>query len=262
MHELKEAIKEKKVILFVGAGVSKNLGLPTWSELINKIAEELGFEPEIFTSMADNMELAEYYIIKKGIGPLRSWMDVNWHTKDKSIVATNEIYTSIVNLDFPIIYTTNYDRWIENAFDVKRKEYIKIIDVTNIPSIVDSKTQIIKFHGDFEKDESIVLSESSYFERLNFESPLDIKLRSDVLGKSILFIGYSLSDINMRLLIYRLNKLWASSKSRSKPKSYIFLTRPNPVQEVIFESRGIKPIVSESDDANEGLKLFLAELLK
>ena len=32
---------------------------------------------------------------------------------------------------------------------------------------------------------TIVLDESSYFERLEFETPLDIKLRSDVLGKSV-----------------------------------------------------------------------------
>lgn len=30
---------------------------------------------------------------------------------------------------------------------------------------------------------------------------LDIKLRSDMLGKTILYIGYSLEDINMRFLL-------------------------------------------------------------
>lgn len=30
IEELKEAIRRKDVILFVGAGVSKNLGLPTF----------------------------------------------------------------------------------------------------------------------------------------------------------------------------------------------------------------------------------------
>jgi len=34
------------------------------------------------------------------------------------------------------------------------------------------------------------------FDRLYFSSPLDIKLRTDALGRSILFIGYSLSDVN------------------------------------------------------------------
>lgn len=33
LDELKEAIQQKNVILFVGSGVSKNLGLPTFSDL-------------------------------------------------------------------------------------------------------------------------------------------------------------------------------------------------------------------------------------
>jgi SIR2-like domain len=86
-----------------------------------------------------------------------------------------------VDLDFPIIYTTNYDRWIESAYDAYKgdKSYTKIVTVSDIPAIQESKTQIIKFHGDLDIDDSIVLTESSYFERLNFDSALDIKLRSD-----------------------------------------------------------------------------------
>jgi len=104
-----------------------------------------------------------------------------------------------------------------------------------------AETQIIKFHGDTISDDSIVLTESSYFERLAFDSPLDIKLRADMLGKSILFIGYSLSDINIRLLIYKLYQLWQKSNNSSKrPKSYLFLPTPNPIQETILNCRGIQ----------------------
>jgi hypothetical protein len=106
-----------------------------------------------------------------------------------------------------------------------------------------------------------VLTESSYFERLDFESPLDIKLRSDLLGKAILFIGYSLSDINMRYLFYRLNKMWtASAYANVRPTSYMFLVAPNPVQEAILKSRGITPIVSSEPNYGEGLQKFLTDL--
>ena len=53
----------------------------------------------------------------------------------------------------------------------------------------DGVTRILKLHGDLDNENSLVLTETSYFERLPFESPVDIKLRSDTLGKSILFIG-------------------------------------------------------------------------
>jgi len=82
----------------------------------------------------------------------------------------------------------------------------------------------LSLHGDFDDDSSLVLTESSYFERLSFESPLDIKLRYDSIGKSLLFIGYSLSDINIRYLLYKLQRLWAESDySGVRPVSYIFV---------------------------------------
>ncbi len=51
-------------------------------------------------------------------------------------------------------------------------------------------------------DASIVLGESSYFRRLDLESPLDIKLRADLPGRTVMFIGYSLADVNIRYLFY------------------------------------------------------------
>ncbi|MBE0896530.1 SIR2 family protein, partial [Escherichia coli] len=91
-----------------------------------------------------------------------------------------------------------------------------------------------------------------------FETPLDIKFRSDVLGKSVLFIGYSLSDINIRLLFYKLSKLWKEQKlEEARPKSYIFLPRPNPIQEEILEQWRIGMISSENDNPGESLEEFL-----
>ncbi len=122
MDDLIDSYKNNNVILFVGAGISKNLGLPVWSELIGKIGEELGYDHKIFETYGDSLALAEFYKLKKGsIGPLRSWMDTNWHSGNIDI-GSSKIHTLISNLNFPIIYTTNYDRWIEKALDYNKKE--------------------------------------------------------------------------------------------------------------------------------------------
>lgn len=262
MHELAGAIRNKKAILFAGAGLSMNLGLPSFSSLIGKLAEELEFDPEIFRMSGDYLTLAEYYYQIKGkLGPLRSWMDTTWHSPEVDI-SSSVIHKAIVELKFSTIYTTNYDRWIEKSFEYWKIPYSKIANVSDIASAKEDQTQIIKFHGDFDDDESIVLTESSYFERMNFESPIDIKLRSDVLGKTVLFLGYSLSDINTRYLLYRLQKQWEKERdNKMRPKSYIFLTRPNVVQEEILRARGVVPIVAETDDSKASLEKFLSELL-
>lgn len=260
-NDLKEAIKKRNAILFVGAGISATLGLPTWSSLISHIATELGYDDRIFKQYGDSLMLAEYYYIKKGrIGELRSWMDRNWDISEEKIRGS-KIYEIIAKLEFPLIYTTNYDHCLESALKIWGKNYKKIIGVEDFVDLDLNTTQIIKFHGDVISDESIVFTESSYFERLNFESPLDIKLRSDMLGKSILFIGYSLSDINMRLLIYKLDQLWKSSNGIKRPASYIFLPKPNPVQETILQNRGIQTIIGEGLDKKENVENFLQSLL-
>jgi hypothetical protein len=263
MIDIVEAIRQRRAILFVGAGVSKNVGVPTTQEMVAEIAKQLGYDPKDFNSLGDARTLAEFYQLTKGnLGPLRSWMDVTWHRQELD-VRKSEVHRLLVELDFPIIYTTNYDRWLERAYDAYGKPYTKIANVGDLLGAREGVTQIVKFHGDFDDDESLVLTESSFFERLGFENPLDIKLQSDVLGRPILFIGYSLTDINIRYLVYRLQRLWEESHLRHiRPKSYIFLTTPNAVQERVLRKREIEPIISELDNPGEGLARFLSQLLE
>ncbi len=258
-----EAVRNQRAILFVGAGVSKNVGVPTAEEMVTEIAKQLGQDPETFRFLGDHRTLAEFYSLAKGtLGPLRSWMDVSWHRPEIDI-RCSEIHRLIVELNFPIIYTTNYDRWLEKAFAAHGREYTKITNVGDLLNAREGATQIVKFHGDFDDDNSLVLTESSFFERMDFESALDIKLQSDVLGRPVLFIGYSLKDINIRDLLFKLQRLWETSGRREmRPKSYVFLGAPNPVHEKVLRARGIEPVVSQREEPGPGLAQFLSELLE
>jgi hypothetical protein len=259
--ELIDAIKNRRVILFAGAGLSALLKLPTWDELMAYLAHELGFAREIFQQSANNMVLAEYYSLVKGpVGPLRGWMDREWH-KNPEQIKESKAHQLITKLNFPMVYTTNYDRWIEIAFEKAGVPFTKISNVGDIQKIKAGDTQIIKFHGDLDDDESIVLTESQYFARLNFEHPLDIKLRGDTLDRGVLFVGYGLGDINIRYLWFRLKEIWdAYGGTVRRPDSYIFLSRPNLVQQKVLEARGIIPIVAASDNQSEALIEFLQGL--
>jgi hypothetical protein len=260
-QRLVDDVRAKRVILFVGAGLSMGLGLPSWSQLIQGIGEALDFDPSVFASLGDYLQLAEYYTLVRGpIGALRSRWDREWH--GSGIAITNSAaHNLIVELAFPIIYTTNYDRWIEKAFESCDRPYFKISTARHLAEAPPSVTQIIKFHGDFDSDDSLVLTESDYFERLEFESPLDLRLRSDVIGRSVLFIGYSLADLNVRLLFYKLTKLWKDSgQEEVRPRSYLFFPAPNVVQRRVLMARGIEVLESDTDDPGQALAEFLAEL--
>ena len=83
-----------------------------------------------------------------------------------------------------------------------------------------------------------------------------------MLGNSVLFIGYSLNDLNIRLLFYKLTEMWdRATLTSARPKSYIFANRPNPVAEEVLRHWGIEMIDSEEDDPQKALTDFLKELV-
>jgi hypothetical protein len=161
--------------------------------------------------------------LKKGsLGAPRSWLDRNWNvSRDK--VEASALHRHIVSLDFPIIYTTNYDRNLEVAFEIHGKKFVKVSNARDVAHALEDVTQIIKFHGDFDDDGSLDLNET-YYDRLSFDSPLDIKFRADALGRTILFVGYSLSDLNIRLLLHRLWQTWnRSGYAKDRPQPFVFM---------------------------------------
>ena len=247
-----------KIILFVGAGVSKNLDFPLIDSLIDEFADLSGYHPEVYKTFGDNRALAEYYfsLDENNINYFAESMLKK--CQDPSI-GKSEIHESIVKAKFPIIYTTNYDNFLEESYSYHKKECTKIVGVSDIKKIKEGVTQIIKFHGDLDNPNTIVLSESSYFDRLEFENHLDIKLRSDVMRRSVLFIGYSLSDVNLRFIFYKLAKLWKSNSNNGMDQHdhYLFTHRPNQIQEKILKQWGIKMIISEECDPEKALLEFL-----
>ena len=259
--ELARKLADKQVIPFVGAGVSMSLGLPSYATLIRQIGEQIGFDGEIFHGLGDYLTLAEYYHLhKKGLDALQSHLRVHWKRSLKQVQAS-PVHKALVDLNCDLIYTTNFDGFIEQAHRGLNRRYRAIRSVKDLVDLQGGRTHIVKLHGDLTSPSTMVFTESSYFERLSFESPLDVKLRSDALGKSLLFIGYSLSDINIRYLLFRLQKQWEMEpKKHLRPKSYIFLGRPNPVQEDVLRNRGIEPIVATGTDSGLALAAFLVML--
>ena len=262
LEDLIGAIRKRQAILFAGAGVSMTVGLPSWQTLIEHIAQELDVDLSGFSESDINyLTLAEFYRIRQGsIGPLRSWMDRNWTIQEDKLKASR-VHELICRLDFPIVYTTNFDRNLETAFDLHGRDYVKIVNAKDIARIQEGLPQIVKYHGDFDDDKSIVLAETDYLDRLSFESPLDIKFRSDALGKTILFIGYSMTDLNIRFLMHRLWQTWnGSGYERDRPPSYVFMLRPNPVEEAVLAQWGLRVLTERECPPEEALETFLAKL--
>jgi hypothetical protein len=260
---LVKAITRRRALLFVGAGASMAVGLPSWERLIDHLLQELGVDRRFIEGLSQaHQTLAEYFRLKRGsIGPLRSWLDRNWKVAEDRVLRSR-LHQLIVDLDFPIIYTTNYDRNLEVAFEANNRPYAKIANAKEMADAPDGVTQIVKYHGDFDNDASLVLTETDFLDRLSFDSPLDIKFRADALGRTILFIGYSMSDPNTRLLLHRIWGTWQKSGYESdRPPSFIFMPQSNPVQQALLGRWGITVLTPEdSGPPEDSLARFLGEL--
>lgn len=262
LGELAREVRDRRVILFVGSGISAGLGLPTWEDFIGRLGADFGLEPKEFLALShDFRSLAEFYRLEKGsLEALCEKMAREWNVSDEKLAASR-VHRLIVRLDFPIIYTTNYDHLLERALQLAHKRFNKVVTARDIARIDAALPTLVKFHGDLDEPRSMVLAETDYMRRLSFEQPLDIKLAADAFGKAVLFVGYSVSDINLRLLLFRLHGIWqASGCENARPRSYVLMTKSNHVQERILESWGVASLTASSADETQAVAVFLERL--
>jgi len=255
-------IDARRVILFAGAGISAGLGLPTWQDFIGQLGAEVGFEPDEFLALSsDFRSLAEFYRLEKSsLDDLCRKMASDWSVRDEQLAASRT-HELIVRLDFPVVYTTNYDHLLERAYDLEGKRFNKVVTAGDLARIDRALPTIVKFHGDLDDPASMVLAETDYMRRLAFEQPLDLKLTADAFGNAVLFIGYSVSDIDLRVLLFRLHGIWlASGCEQSRPRSYVLMTKPNRVQERILDSWGVTPLIAAEAGEKNGVTRFLERL--
>jgi hypothetical protein len=146
----------------------------------------------------------------------------------------------LARLPFKIIVTTNYDHLLETAFSKSGKEPKKII--YNPSSIVPTKDitddldpqrpVLFKIHGDLDEPPSIVITDEDYItfvQRMSDRAPYHPvpEIVAYYMKRwPTLFIGYSLRDYNLRLLLRTLR--WKYDKSEF-PTSFAIDMKPDPL---------------------------------
>ena len=148
---------------------------------------------------------------------------------------------------FSMIYTTNWDIAIETACDYvlkKKIQKIKWEKKFSVRGSLQSKSDqsaspqktiaIIKYHGDLENCDSIIASETDYYERLNRNDPLDVEFKNVLANNDILFIGYGLGDINVK---YHMNQIHLLNEAFNRNHKKYWLLVDNPEEIVIEKER-------------------------
>jgi NAD-dependent SIR2 family protein deacetylase len=204
--EIVQAGLNGELVLFVGAGISILLGLPSWGGLARKALHTLlknGFLNFSELEQLKNLDPKKQLSIAKLIAEENEHeLDLTGHFEEK--VEANNIYQSINDIGCACV-TTNYDELLAPRFheakddliksiSIKPKDVIRISDKNDfLAKHLDEPGTVVHLHGAISKPETMVVTTKAYLEHYDHENVQNFL--SELFAKKIvLFIGYGLEE--------------------------------------------------------------------
>ncbi|SPY36129.1 Uncharacterised protein [Porphyromonas cangingivalis] len=234
--ELKNAIEEDNLVLFIGAGVSSKLknskgcNIGTWKDLVKAILDFLGKQGYDVGAL---IQLVEQYPPMKILDLIECMNDLSLHYVGDFV---KEYFTFSKNSRYPlhkklyqlshVIVTTNYDTAFENAIPLLRSQKAYKGKNHELARFRQKDASLLfKLHGCSDDFGSMVLFPSSYRELYETDS-IDAEhvlwaLMNIVYSKTILFIGTGMEDHQINNIFKKISKLLG----RSCRKHYIVTTK-------------------------------------
>lgn len=253
-----DQIKEGQVVLFLGSGASKGAihphgdSPPDGNQLRNLIvdkflAKEFVGRPldqvvEIAISESDLFTVQEYiYKIFNEFKP-------------------SSFHKLIPAFKWAAIASTNYDLIIERAYsDAVEKQQKPVVFTKNGERIEEKLKTLdsviyLKLHGCItnisDQNLPLILTPEQYVTHRKGRSRLFDRMKSLAYEYPILFVGYTLSDPDIRSIMLELNEL-----GDAKPRSYLLAPNVTDQDERFWESRKITSIKGTFQDFIEQLQV-------
>lgn len=238
INEISKYLLSNNLVLFIGAGFSREFGYPGWGELLSRIIYKFKIENELTDSTLflkfektefENNEEINMNIFNglKGVDFLRlaDYIDYLIQKQDDTNGRRSDIKSSIIEeinnfermrinneridviRDFfnkyksylEEIVTTNYDTNIEYCFNNDVSVIHRGYDSLNH---IEKRNKIYKIHGCInDPNKEIVITETDYQNFLLKNRYLFYKIFSLLTEKKLVFLGYSINDPNIRSLL-------------------------------------------------------------
>lgn len=204
----------QKPVLFVGSGLSQRyLKSPTWWGLLEKISEELEIDKSLlerwtsdnYEEIAERLEAICFTMLKKE--SLLESDDIRIPFREliaqilKKYTVDNSEYekeiSTLGGIDYQKLITTNYDSLLEKSiFNIKNEEiYIHNDDLFSSET---KNKKLYKIHGSIDKPSSMIITKSDYDQFFEKSKYIYSKLLTMFVESPIIFLGYSLSDRNIK----------------------------------------------------------------
>ena len=259
-------LREGRCVLFVGSGLSAWGKLPTWRELLKLVVEELRGEdpnrPDLkeLNDLIDAgklLEVADYCKEKLGPPRLSKFLSEQLRGDTGDVPEPHKI---IMGLPFAAIVTTNYDKLLESAYAAvvggipKAPTHRDILVLGTL--LFDKARFILKAHGDIDRPDTLVLTARDYQEIIHANPAFNEFFSALLMNYAVLFVGYSLSDPDFRLLLDRQLTVFKGDV----PARYVLMSGVSSVEkDVLWRTAGIK-LISYADGQHEEVLQFFKDL--
>lgn len=260
--EIKEAVNNKKLVIFVGAGVSRIIGCKGWDDLANDLVNVcyvtidngtkkriLNFQQkEALKKEFDNKKKISicYELLKDSNNTSIFYDEFNKALKcDDSLKEKYDIYKEINDL-CGINITTNADCYFDNFF-IKFNVFSSI-EQFNKENILELR-HLYKIHGTQNNQDSLIFTTVKYIERYRNSDFIKFLRRIFNGDNIILFIGYGLAEFELLEYLMLKNETDTNQLNNfSLMPYYSYEEYKLKYENHYYNSLGIKVIPYEIDD--------------
>lgn len=242
---LTRQVLPENTVLVLGAGASIPSGAPSGSELARALEDHFSVGKGLGLSLSDLSTLVERRASRRDLVDFIC-------SKIETLKPTGGIL-NIPSFCWASIFTTNYDDLVEKSFkkaNIPLSVYSSNYDFW--PTGENNHQSLFKFHGTLRKDESLghkermVITEPDFDKVEDYRTVLYRRLADLLHSKSVLIVGNSLVDPDLRRLID--DALRAKSTQGAPGKIYLFVYQQNPDIAEIYEARGVSVCFGSIDD--------------
>lgn len=219
-QELKKAIQNDKLILFIGSGMSKKFGFPDWNNLVINILNKLQGDDLDFIPLIQKNKMSALEVLGKLEEEHKTFITEELVANFLKFPDSSdfEFHKKLTNLSSKIV-TTNYDR----AFEKANEDLYTVnnFDSFNLSQLKKKEGFIFKIHGCISSPENCILFPSQYNQLYSGNEKASIfKLKTLIEGNTFLFLGYSLNDLEINKILSGISNMF----NDYSPKHFIIST--------------------------------------
>lgn len=200
--ELAAAARDRHLVLFIGAGVSVNAGVPDWRRLIKLVAADAGLSDAELERLKEIDLRDQAALLERRLGGAEKLAEsVTRHASASRYSLTHALLASLRVRE---AVTTNYDQLYEDAVG-DRGEGLTVIPGEE--QVRAARPWLLKLHGGLRQGGDIVMTREDYSEVAVRRGALLGLLQAMLLTRKMLFVGYSLADEDFHSVISAVRKI-------------------------------------------------------